>query len=353
MSNEKSAIISYEGKPINMFSDERDAYVNLTDMAKAWRGRKSIRGWMRNKTTIPFLAAWERKYNPKFNDAEVGTITITEKRDELSIKNWIDKTGAIGIFTRSGGEGGTYAHKDIAYKFAAWLSPEFELFLIEKIQELSQLEKQKAESALLTHEEIIELVKLKEVFKFVAHQEIVEDAHKEVFASRANSKNPYAEFNTWRNKILDISPEQIDERIKNYCKENNIALSNKVLKKPKREKILMFDSYETVRHAVWDFLTMNGEINALNLANLVRDIIRTEKGELFRINEDTLFESKQELGQFSDFAKQIGEMQHVKSAREVLAIREAQKKKLENPSSFNQKLLKALDYNPKNESPSE
>lgn len=349
MANEKNSVIKYQGRAINLFSDERDDYVSLTDIYKAWnRYSKSISAWLKTKQTLEFLNAWEKKHNPNYDETQLSqVIKLARTRNGLSAESWIEQTHGMGIFTRTGERAGTYAHKDIAIRFAAWLSPEFELFLIEKIQELSELEKQKSESALLNHDEIIELIKLKEVFKYVAHQEIVEDAHRDVYASRRNTKNPYAEFNTWRNKILDIAPAQIDERIKEYCKENDIAITKKVLSRPRREKILMFDSYETVRHAVWDFLTMQGEINALNLANLVRDIIRTEKGELFRKNEDTLFEVKQDLGNLTDFAKQIGDIKQVKSAREVLAIRAEQKKQISNPTEFNQKLIQALNYNPK------
>lgn len=350
MATEKFDLITYNGNQINLYSENNNDYVNLTDLAKAWRVRKSIRSWMRNRATIAFLNAWEKKNNPKFQGVQMDTIEEVEDfdRDEYaSIKNWVEKTHAIGIFTSKGNPSGTYAHKDIAIKFAGWLSPEFELYLIEKIQELKELERKKDSFELLNHEQILALVRLKEVFKYVAHQELIEDAHKEVFAAQSGYSNPFAEFNNWRNKILDISVNVINERIRQYCIENKIAVTNKILNKSKRDKIILLDSYESVRNAVWDFLMVKGEVNALNLANLVGDMIRTEKGEILRKNETDLFNDKQDLGEYSDFEKEIGNINMVKKAREVLAIREEQKKKdLGLPNSFSQQLKGLLSVPP-------
>lgn len=327
MTQEKYSMIPYQGTQINMYSDDRNDYVCLTDMATAWKGRKSILSWIRNMQTIEFLNVWEKKYNPKYDGAHLSAIAKLIKERNFSIKQWVDMTSAIGIFTKMGEYAGTYAHKDIAIKFAGWLSPEFELYLVEEIQRLKELERQKNSYELLSHEQILKLVRLKEVFKYVVHQEIVEDAHKELFAARSGSKNPFAEFNAWRNKILDIGVPVIEERIKQYCVENKIALTNKILKKSKREKILLLDTYEAVRNAVWDFLMIEGEVNALNLAKLVENMIRIEKGEVIRSNVTDLFHEKQDLGNFSDFANSIGEMKQIKTARQVLAIRKAQENK--------------------------
>ncbi|HWJ24960.1 MAG TPA: hypothetical protein VNS32_00360 [Flavisolibacter sp.] len=152
---------------------------------------------------------------------------------------------------------------------------------------------------------------------------MIEDAHKEVYAARSASKNPSAEFNACRNKILDIQPQVINQRIKEYCLQNNIAVTNKITRKPKREKILLIDTYEAVRNAVWDFLQIHGEINALNLANLVRNMIRIEKGEIMAKNKTDLFHEKQDLGEFTDFEHDIRQIKQVKSAREILQLRES------------------------------
>jgi hypothetical protein len=326
MVQEKNTIIKYEGNCITLLSDDRNDYLNLTEIAKAWKkGKKPLRSWLKNKQTLDFLKVWERKNNPVFREAQMGTVlkAVKDSNFSMSVKYWSETTGAIGIFTKQGGEDGTsaYAHKDIAIRFAGWLNPEFELYLVEEIQRLKKIEDQKHSFELLTHQQIIALVRLKEIFKYVTHQEIVEDAHKEVYASKSASKLPFADFHKWRNKILDISAEQIDERIKQYCIDNKIPLTKKMMNRPKREKIIIYDTYETVKIAVWDFLQMKGEVNALNLANLVGDMIRTEKGEIQRANEDTLFTKKQSFGEISDFKQTIADMSVVRTARQVLEYR--------------------------------
>lgn len=347
MSSTKNAMITYQGSQISLLSDDRNDYINLTDMAKAWRERKSILTWIRTGSTISFLDVWEKKYNKNYDGAHLSTVLNLIKKRELTIKKWVELTNSKGIFTVEGKNSGTYAHKDIAIKFAGWLSPEFELFLIEEIQRLKDLERQKNSFELLSHEQILFLTRLKEVFKFVAHQELIETAHKEVFASKSKAKNPFAEFHKWRNEILGLNPEIINQRIKQYCIDNKIALTKKMLNKTKREQVLMLDSYESVRNAVWDFLQVKGEVNALNLANLVGEMIRVEKGEILRANEDNLFGEKQNLGHYTDFHKQVGDMPEVKTARQLLALKAAETKKLQNMSGFNKSLQQALNYNPK------
>lgn len=316
---DKFQLITYNGNKISLYSDGKENYINLTEMAKAWKYRKSINKWMVNRQTIDFLIVWEKKNNPNFDGSNIGTILEEAKQNQgLSIGSWTEKTKAKGFFTN---RVGTFASKDIAIKFAAWLSPEFELALIEKIQELEELERKANTYELLTHDQILKLVTLKEVFKYVVHQEMIEEAHKELFAARSGSKNPFAEFNNWRNKILDLDKDVIDDRIKEYCIENNIALTNKILKKSKRDKVLILDTYMLVRNAVWDFLSIEGEVNALNLANLVQNMIKIEKGEVLHKNETDLFHQKQDLGQFNDFQKTVSELPSIKTARDVLEYR--------------------------------
>lgn len=323
MSQEKSAIITYRGTPINLFSDERDDYINLTDMATAWKNRKSIGTWLKNKQTIDFMSVWEKKNNANFRVLGLEDIKKNAGKSNfsLSVKDWVERTNAKGIFSRMGSSAGTWAHKDIAIKFAGWLNPEFELFIIEEIQRLKQIERQKNSYELLSHDQILHLVRLKEVFKYVAHQEIIEDAHKEFYAAMSTSKNPFSEFNAWRNKILGISPDVINQRIKQYCIDNKIGQPNRYLSKSKREKLLILDSYDAVRNAVWDFLKIQGEINALNLANLVGNMMRIEKGEILIKNETNLFHERQDLGEYNDFATAVGSIKQIKAARETLNFR--------------------------------
>lgn len=320
---ERYQMIPYEGNQITLFSDGFNDYISLTEMATAWKYRKSIRQWLKNRQTIDFLCAWEKRHNHNFNGTHLSPVfEYIKKNNYLSVDFWIRSTNAIGIFTR---QSGTFAHKDIAIRFAAWLSPEFELYLVEEIQRLKEIENKVNSYELLNEEQILFLIRLKEVFKYVAHQTAIEEVHKQVFVAHSSAKNPFAEFNQWRNKILDIEPKTIDERIKQYCIDNQIALTTRILRKTKHDKILMLDSYEAVRNAVWDFLQMQGEVNAMNLAKIVEKMIRIEKGEVLRNNETDLFHEKQDLGEFNDFEQVIYQIPQVRTAKQILAYKKEQK----------------------------
>ncbi|QUB70868.1 KilA-N domain-containing protein [Prevotella multiformis] len=123
-----------------------DDFICLTDMVKAseddGRAADIIKNWIRNRATIEFLGAWESLYNPKFKVVEfdhfrksAGLPTFT-----MSVANWVESTGAIGIYSKSGRYGGTYAHKDIAFEFGAAISPMFKLYLIKDYQRLKEEE---------------------------------------------------------------------------------------------------------------------------------------------------------------------------------------------------------------------
>lgn len=130
---------------INMIKDD---YISLTDMVRnIENGLVLIEKWLRNKNTIDFLGIWEEIYNTDFNSPEFEGIKNEAglNRFSLSVKMWINKTNAIGIVAKAGRYGGTYAHKDIAFEFASWISPKFKLYLIKEFQRLKndEIEKQK------------------------------------------------------------------------------------------------------------------------------------------------------------------------------------------------------------------
>lgn len=112
----------YEGKEITIFSDERNEYVNLTEMANAFGQRKLIKDWINTKQTIDFLIAWEKKHNSKFTGGHLPpSIELKKSKRKLSIQDWIESTNAIGLFSRvRGANPGTWAHKDIAIRFGGW-----------------------------------------------------------------------------------------------------------------------------------------------------------------------------------------------------------------------------------------
>lgn len=120
-------------------------YISLTDMAHSQMQEHIVFKWMSLKSTIEYLGEWEILYNPNFNCTEFGTIRNMAGSNNfvLSVKTWIEKTNAIGIISKAGRYGGTYAHKDIAYHFGMWISPRFQLLLVKEYQRLQE-EKQKA-----------------------------------------------------------------------------------------------------------------------------------------------------------------------------------------------------------------
>ena len=120
-------------------------YISLTDIAhykKSNRTDDLIRNWLRNRNTIEFLGIWEQLNNPDFKPVEFDGFKKEAGLNSFTLtpKQWIEKTGAIGIISKVGRYGGTYAHKDIAFEFATWISVEFKLYLIKEFQRLKEEE---------------------------------------------------------------------------------------------------------------------------------------------------------------------------------------------------------------------
>lgn len=145
------AKIKVETTEITIISHNEKDYISLTDMVRPIEnGLALIEKWLRNKNTIEFLGIWEKMYNPLFNSPEFEGIKMEAglNRFIMSVKQWIEKTHAIGIIAKAGRYGGTYAHKDLAFEFASWVSPQFKLYLIREFQRLKDDEqKQLAWSA--------------------------------------------------------------------------------------------------------------------------------------------------------------------------------------------------------------
>lgn len=121
--------------------DDHD-YICLTDIAKGHDGDDHIRNWMRNRNTIEYLGIWEGLNNNNFKGVEFDTFRKESGLNSFNMtpKKWIDSTDAIGIVSTSGKYGGTYAHKDIAFNFAMWISPVFQLYIIKEYQRLKDIE---------------------------------------------------------------------------------------------------------------------------------------------------------------------------------------------------------------------
>ena len=142
----RNRIITVQNIPITISEADLDDYICITDMAAAKsegsRAADVVRNWLRNRTTLEYLSTWEEIYNPNFKVFEsehfkkqAGLLTFTP-----SVSEWVNQTGAIGLFVKKGRYGGTFAHKDIAFEFASAISPVFKLYLIKEFQRLKEQE---------------------------------------------------------------------------------------------------------------------------------------------------------------------------------------------------------------------
>ena len=138
MSKSRKSIIAVQGTEIAVMSHPQGDYISLTDMLKAKDGDFFISDWLRNRNTVEFLGTWESVYNPDFNYGEFATIRSQAGLNsyKISVKEWVNKTHAIGLKATAGRYGGTYAHKDIAFEFGMWISPKFKIYLIKEFQRL-------------------------------------------------------------------------------------------------------------------------------------------------------------------------------------------------------------------------
>ena len=139
----KNRIINVKGAEVTIATRHEQDYISLTDMVRHFDGGSAlIEQWLRTKDTVLFLGVWEQLNNPGFNSLEFEGIRNEAGRNSffLSARKWIEATGAIGLHAKAGRYGGTYAHKDIAFEFGSWLSPEFKLYLIKEFQRLKDEE---------------------------------------------------------------------------------------------------------------------------------------------------------------------------------------------------------------------
>lgn len=139
--------INIKGKEITVQKINEEDYISLTDIAKHKNTSRTddlIRNWMRNRNTIEFIGIWELLNNPTFNPVEFDGFKKIAGLNSFTLtpKQWIEKTKAVGIISKAGRYGGTYAHKDIAFEFASWISVEFKLYLIKEFQRLKKTEQE-------------------------------------------------------------------------------------------------------------------------------------------------------------------------------------------------------------------
>src|ERR1039458_8931830 len=141
----KNRTITVKGTEITIIKHGGSDYVSLTDMIKAKDGDFFISDWLRNRNTVEFLGIWESVFNPGFNYGEFAIIKSQAGLNnyKISVKDWQEKTNAIGLKATAGRYGGTFAHPDIAFEFGMWISAEFKIYLIKEFQRLKEEENQR------------------------------------------------------------------------------------------------------------------------------------------------------------------------------------------------------------------
>ena len=134
--------INVNSTEINVLKIHNEDYICVTDMLRAKDGDFFVTDWLRNRNTLEYIGIWEKIYNPTFNYGEFAIIKSQSglNRFKISVKEFVERTNAISIRAKAGRYGGTYAHKDIAFEFAMWISPEFKIYIVKEFQRLKDEE---------------------------------------------------------------------------------------------------------------------------------------------------------------------------------------------------------------------
>jgi hypothetical protein len=141
--SKQTQTLTVNGNAVNLFQVNQQDYISLTDMVRTFGDEAILYNWMRNRNTLEFIGIWEKLNNPNFKPIEFETFKKRAGLNSfhLTPPKWIEATNAIGMISKSGRYGGgTFAHKDIAFEFGSWLSPEFKLYLIKEYQHLKEKE---------------------------------------------------------------------------------------------------------------------------------------------------------------------------------------------------------------------
>ena len=253
-------IIKANGAEISVLLSpgQQNDYISLTDIAKYKNPddpRIVISNWLSSYSTIDFLAAWETLYNPNFNRMEFHTVRNEPGRLVLTAKQWIERMNAIGINSHAGRYGGTYAHSDIAFEFASWISPEFKLYIIKDYQRLKTQEAEKLTSSWDSKRELSKI-----------NYHIHTDAIKEFLISP------------------ELTPQEINYKYANEADMLNMALFGKTAKQWRNET---GNKKENMR----DYASVEQLIILVNIESMNADMIREGIPMSERI-KDNLIECK-------------------------------------------------------------
>ena len=222
------AKITVKDTVVSVLKVNKEDYISLTDMLKAKDGDFFFSNWLRNRNTVEFLGIWEQLNNPNFNCAEFDIIKSQAGLNNyrLSAKEWMEKTKAIGIISKAGRYGGTYAHKDIAFEFAMWISPEFKVYLIREFQRLKEEEqKQIGWSAKRELSKINYRIHTDAIKKHLIPEEVTVSQASVIYAEEADVLN-VAMFGMTAKQWHEKNPD-LKGNIRDYASINElICLSN-------------------------------------------------------------------------------------------------------------------------------
>ena len=222
------AKITVRGTEVNIVKVNGEEYICLTDMLRAKDGDFFITDWLRNRNTLEFIGIWEKVYNPNFNYGEFAIIKNQAGLNsfKISVKEFVAKTNAISLQAKAGRYGGTYAHKDIAFEFAMWISPEFKVYIVKEFQRLKEEEqKQLGWSAKRELSKINYRIHTDAIKHNLIPAEITKAQSSIIYANEADVLN-VAMFGMTAKQWRDANPE-LKGNIRDYASINElICLSN-------------------------------------------------------------------------------------------------------------------------------
>ena len=213
---------------INIIKVVEEDYLCLTDMIRAKDGDFFVTDWLRNRNTLEFIGIWEKVYNPIFNYGEFATIRNQAGLNsfKISVKEFVARTNAICLQAKAGRYGGTYAHKDIAFEFAMWISPEFKIYIVKEFQRLKADEQKllgwtaKRELSKINYRIHTDAIK-----SHLIPEEVTKEQANIIYAEEADVLN-VAMFGMTAKQWRDANPE-LKGNIRDYATINElICLSN-------------------------------------------------------------------------------------------------------------------------------
>ena len=220
--------IKVQNTEINVIKVGDEDYICLTDMIKAKDGDFFVTDWLRNRNTLEYLGIWERMYNPDFNYGEFAIIRNQAGLNsfKISVKEFVAKTNAISLEAKTGRYGGTYAHKDIAFEFAMWISPEFKIYIVKEFQRMkAEEQKQIAWTAKRELSKINYRIHTDAIKSNLIPQEVTAAQASIIYAEEADVLN-VALFGMTAKEWREANPEQ-KGNIRDYATVNElICLSN-------------------------------------------------------------------------------------------------------------------------------